>query len=533
MTRRILFLLPAALLSLAVCRADTEVEKANREKILLVGNLADPRTLDPHLATGVIESNLFRALFEGLVADHESSDTDCPPGAASSWEHNETFTEWTFHLRPEGKWSDGTPLTAGDFLFAYERILKQDLAAPYAEMLYFIKGAESFNKGEIKDFKEVGVTAPDDYTLKLALREPVPFLPLLTRHYTWFPLPRHVVLKHGTMAGRFNPWSQPDKLVGNGAFILKQWKPKERLELVKNPLFRDADKVKLNGLSFIPAKDSDAETRAFLAGQLHTTYQLPIPLVDRMRANFRQYLRQEPYFATDFIRVNLSRRHLDNPKLRMALSLAIDRKLLCDNLLKGNRPTGTINPEMGDYRPEPVVSFDRERAKALLEEAGYREGLGLPHFKLLMSGNANRAVAEALQATWRKTLGIEVDIDPRDWGGYVTAQQTLDYDMAFAAWVGDYPDPTTFLMMWTKDNGNNNTDWSSEEYEKLLADATRQPDPAQRLAIFKKAERLLMEEQPVLPVCQRGCNYLLRPEVKGWHPLLLGNHPWHTISLEP
>lgn len=529
MIRRVLLLLPAALLSLALCRAETEVEKANREKVLLVGNLADPRTFDPQLATGLIEANIFRALFEGLVADHESSDTACPPGAAASWEQHADFTEWTFRLRPEGKWSDGTPLTAGDFVFAYQRMLQPELAAPYAEMLYCIKNAEGFHKGKVADFKEVGVAAQDDHRLKITLREPVPYLPLLTRHLAWLPLPRHVVLKHGTMADRANPWSEAGKLAGNGAFTLKEWKPEDRVELVKNPLFRDAAKVKLNGLHFISAKSSNAENRAFLDGKLHLTWQLPPPLVDRMRANFPKYLRQEPYFATDFIRVNLKRPKLDNPKVRMALSLAIDRQLLCDNILKGNRPAGTITPAIGEYQPEQVAGFDPARAKALLEEAGFRDGLGFPQLKLLLPHTGNRALAEALQKMWRNTLGIEVEVQQQDWTLYVTAQQRLDYDLALAAWAGDYPDPSTFLMMWTKDDGNNQTGWANQEYDAMLAAAPRQVDPAQRLATFKKAELLLMEEQPVLPLCQRGTNYLLRPEVKGWHPLLLGNHPWHAV----
>ena len=217
----------------------------------------------------------------------------------------------------------------------------------------------------------------------------------------------------------------------------------------------------------------------------------------------------------------------------MAMSLAIDRKLLCDNILQGNTPWGTITPNMGDYKPDQVVGFDPERAKALLAEAGYPGGKGVPRFKILMSSAGSRATIEALQAMWKDTLGILVDPQPKDWGSYVTAQQKLDFDIALAAWTGDYLDPSTFLLMWTKGNGNNNTGWSSEEYERLLDQAAHQSDESQRLALFKQAERLLMEAQPILPISNRGRNYLLRPEVKGWHPLLLDNHPWADITLEP
>jgi len=532
MIRHALFLIPA-LLCLTGCQRETQVDKANREKILLVGNSADPKSLDPHLVTGVIEHNVIRALLEGLVADDAKSDTEYPPGAATSWEHNENYTEWTFHLRPDGKWSDGAPLTSADFIFAYNRLLHPDLAGPYAEMLYFIKNAEAFNKGEITDFSQVGVSAPDDYTLKVTMREPVPFLLGMTRHYTWFPVPRHVILKHGKMTDRFTPWCDPGNFVGNGAFILKEWAINDHIETVKNPLFWDADHVKLNGVRFIPVENFFTETRGFLAGQLHTTYQLPPLLVDKVKSEHPEFLRQEPYVATDFVRINTTRKELSDRRVRMALSKAIDRKQLCDHLLQGNIPCGTISPPMGDYNPDQIVSFDPEGAKELLAEAGYPEGRGFPRFKVLISSSGTRSTVEALQAMWKQTLGVLVDVQPKDWGAYITAQQTLDYDIAIGAWTGDYLDPSTFLLMWTKGNGNNNTGWSNEEYERLLSEAAQQGDPTQRLALFKKAERLFIEDQPILPISYRGRNYLLRPEVKGWHPLLLDNHPWHTISLEP
>lgn len=532
MTRRALSLLPI-LLCLASCQKETQVQKANREKILLVGNSADPKSLDPHLVTGVIEHNVIRALLEGLVGDDPESDTKYPPGAATHWEHNENYTEWTFHLRPDGKWSDGAPLTSADFIFAYNRLLHPDLAGPYAEMLFFIKNAEAYNKGEIKDFSQVGVSAPDDFTLKVTMREPVPFLLGMTRHYTWFPVPRHVILRYGKMTDRFTPWSEPGNFVGNGAFILKEWKINDHIDTVKNPNFWDAEHVKLNGVRFVPVDNFYTETRGFLAGQLHTTYQLPPPLVDKIKAEHPQFLRQEPYVATDFIRANTTRKHLDNPKVRLALSKAIDRKLICDNLKQGDQPAGTISPEMGDYKPDQIVGYDPDGAKKLMAEAGYPDGQGFPRFKILMSSSGARSVPEAIQAMWKQTLGVLVDIEPKDWGAYVTAQQSLDYDLALASWAGDYLDPSTFLLMWTKGNGNNNTGWFSEEYERLLSEAAQQADPAQRLALFKQAERIFIEDQAIMPLSSRGRNYLLRPEVKGWHPLLLDNHPWHSISLEP
>jgi oligopeptide transport system substrate-binding protein len=644
MLRPIVLAASCALL-LASCQRETEVDRANREKILLVGNSVDPKALDPHLVTGVIESNVIRALIEGLVAGDPKEDLGFPPGAATHWEHNETFTEWTFHLRPGGLWSDGEPLTAEDFVFSYNRLLHPDLAGPYADMLYFLENAETYNRnqrgrilvdaglvpgatweavsavnfggdgrvsidhlGNSPKFSElsdeergryvrhhgldalerdyliwilsepasrftwpegmdpslregllkaladhagdssaehpkeavdlftlakVGVSAPDKLTVKVKLREPVPFLPDITRHYTWYPVPKHVVLRYGKISDRYTAWSEPGNMVGNGPFVLTEWRFNDKIEAVKNQNYWNAANVKLNGIRFIPVENFYSESRGFLAGQLHTTYQLPQPLVDKMKAEHPQFLRQEPYMGADFVRLNTTRKALDDVRVRMALSLAIDRQQLCDNLLQGSKPAGTLTPNIGEYHPDPVVSYDPVKAKALLAEAGYPDGKGFPRYAVLISSSGTRALPEALQAMWRQTLGIVVDIQAMDFPSYVTAQQTLNYDMAIAAWIGDYLDPSTFLLMWSEGNGNNNTGWHSSEYDKLLREAAQQTDPTARLDVFKKAERLMMEAQPIIPFSHRVRNYLLRPEVKGWHPLLLDNHPWGALSLEP
>lgn len=610
------------------------MEKANREKILLVGNATDPKALDPHVVTGVIESNIIRSLFEGLVADDPKEDYGRPPGAALSWESNAEYTQWTFHLRPDGKWSDGAALTSHDFVFAYHRILHPDLAGPYADMLHFLKNAEDYNRnrrgkilvnaglvpgvsweavakvpfGENSKIKiedlgkspkwaglndeqrgrlaahrgldaldrealewiakepgtrypwpaelpaavrgalletmaaktdedlfeaaKVGVVALDDYTLQFTMREPVPFLPGITRHYTWFPLPRHVVLRYSKISDRVSPWCEPGKLVGNGPFVLKEWLLNDHIEVVRNPHYRNAANVKLNGIRFIPVENYFTETRGFLAGQLHTTYQLPNALVDELKATHPEFLRQEPYVATDFIRFNINKPGLDNPKVRSALSYAVDRKLLCENLLQGNQPAGTFTPQLGDYKPDPILGFDPEKAKQLLAEAGYPEGRGFPRYSMLISSSGNRGTVEALQAMWRQTLGVMVDLKTMDFASYITAQQNLDYDISLGAWSGDYLDPTTFLLMWTEGNGNNNTGWFSKEYEAKLAEAAQQTDPARRLEMFRVAERMLMDAQPIIPISWRTRNYLQRPEMKGWYPLLLDNHPWAAVSLE-
>jgi oligopeptide transport system substrate-binding protein len=532
MLRCLLIITAPICLLLSSCQRETQVERANREGILLVGNSAEPKALDHQLVTGVVESKIITSLFEGLVADHPSQDDASPPGAAASWEHNEEMTEWIFHLQPQGKWSDGMPVTAHDFVFAYHRLLHPDFAGPYAEMLYFIENAEDFNKAKLTDFSQVGVTAVDELTLRVKLREPVPYLPSLTRHYTWFPVPRHVVLKHGKMTDRFTKWSTLEHLVGNGPFRISKWRFHDLIEAKRNPHYWNAAEVGLNGIRFFPIENPYTETRAFLSGQLHTTYQLPSDLIRSVKQNTPEYLRQEPYVGTTFVRLNTTRPGLSDPRVRQALSLTLDREQICEHIMEGFMPALSFTPKMGAYEPEPKLGYDPEKARALLAEAGYPNGTGFPVYSLMISRPSARAGAEAIQAMWRQHLNIRVNIQNRDWGSFNSAQQSLDFDMASSGWIGDYLDPTTFLNMWTAGNGNNNTGWSDPRYEALLREAALKADPTERFALFREAEGLLIDAQPILPVSYYTRNYLLRPEVMGWHPLLLDNHPWGAIRLE-
>jgi oligopeptide transport system substrate-binding protein len=528
---KFIFLLSLSYFLLNSCQKETQVERANRDKILLVGNGGEPKSLDPQLVTGVIENKILLSLFEGLVADDVESDDATPQGAATSWEHNGDFTEWIFHLREDAKWSDGELVTAHDFTFSYERILHPNLIAPYAEMLYFIKNAEEFNKGKIASFSEVGVKAVDDLTLKISLKEPVPYLLEITRHFTWFPLPRHTVLKYGKISDKFTPWAEVGNMVGNGAFRLKKWKLHDCIEVEKNQYYWNAQNVLLNGIKYFPIENPYTETRAYLAKQLHTTYQLPPDLVDKAKQDFPKDLRQEPYLGSRFVRVNITRAGLSDSRVRLALSYAIDRKELCENILEGFTPATSLSPNMGAYQPEPAIHFDLQKAQQLLADAGFPNGKNFPRYSMLMGSGATRATSEALQAMWKKNLNIVIDLKALDWGSYVFAQQSLNYDLAIAGWSGDYLDPTTFLLMWTKGNGNNNTGWSSEVYENLLDQAAQSSDIVSRFRFFVKAEKLLMDEQPLIPFAWQSKNYLHDPSIKGWHPLLLDNHPWSKVSL--
>lgn len=514
------------------CQKESQVDKATREGVLLIGNSADPKSFDPQVVSGVIESNLNRALFEGLVNNHPSEDLTANPGVAYELTPDETYTVWTAKLRPDAKWSDGVPVTAEDFAFAYERILTPDLGAKYSEMLYFMKGAEAFNKGETKDFSTVGIKVSDPLNFSITLRGPTPYFKEVLKHPTWNPVPKHKVLEFGTIGQMANPWSKPHRLVSNGPFRIKSFRRNDHIEVEKNPYYWDAKNVTLNGIRFLPISNTFTESRMFRDGQLHVTYSAAPDVIDYMKKHDPESVRLEPYLGTDFYRFNTTREPFGDPRVRRALSMAIDRDALCKTVYRGFVPAYAITPPTGDYAPPRGAFFDPEQARKLLAEAGFPGGKGFPRLKLLVS-NREATQPVAVQAFWREHLGVEVEIEFKEWTAYLLATQTLDYDIVASGWIGDFIDPLTFLELWSPGNGNNNTGWESQEFVDTLAKSFQSTDPAARYELLKAAESIMLDEAPIAPIAWRGKNYLLHPSVKGWHPLLLDSHPYNSVRLVP
>lgn len=524
----------ALCLCLFSCQRESQVDRATREGILLLGNSSDPKSFDPQVTSGVLESNINRALFEGLVVFHPSDDLAAPGGASIELTPDETSTVWTAKLRPDAKWSDGVAVTSEDFAFAYERILIPDLGAKYAEMLYFLDGAEAFNKGDSKDFSTVGIKVVDPLTFIITLRGPTPFFKEVLKHYTWNPVPKHKILQYGTIAQRGNDWAKPENLVGNGPFRIKSFRRNAHIEVERNPHYWDAKNVTLNGIRFLPISNIFTEARMFRDGQLHVTYSAAPETVDYMKKHDPSVLRQEPYLGTDFYRFNTTRPPFDDSRVRRALSLAIDREAICENVFRGSSPAYAITPPMGDYDPPHGAAFDPEQAQKLMAEAGFPGGKGFPRKKLLIASRETAAtLATAIQAMWREHLGVEVEIENKEWTAYLVATQSLEYDIVGAGWIGDFIDPLTFLEIWSPGNGNNNTGWESPAFAAQLAESFKVTDPAQRYGFLKAAEGILLDDAPIAPIGWRGKNYLVHPSVEGWYPLLLAGNPYNSLRLIP
>lgn len=521
-------------LCLVSCQRESQVDRATREGILLLGNSSDPKSFDPQVVTGVLESNINRALFEGLISFHPSEDLAAPGGVAMDVTPNETYTVWTAKLRADAKWSDGQPVTAEDFAFSYERILSPGLGAKYASMLYFMKGAEDFNLGKTTDFSEVGIRVIDPLTFEVTLRGPTPFFRELLKHYTWYPVPKHSVLKHGTIDRIGNPWSKPENLVSNGPYRIKSFRRNDHIEVERNPYYWDAENTTLNGVRFLPISNVFTEARMFRDGQLHVTYSAAPEVVDLMKKVDPSVVRQEPYLGTVLYRFNTTRKPLDDVRVRRALGMALDRKAICDNVFRGYLPAYGMTPPMGGYDPPHGAGFDPAAAKKLLAEAGFPGGKDFPRLKLLIASRETAAtLATAVQAMWREHLGVEVEIENKEWTAYLVATQNLDYDIVAGGWIGDYIDPLTFLEMWTPGNGNNNTGWDSKPFAAKLDESIHATDPAARYGLLRDAEAILLADSPITPIAWFGKNYLIHPSVKGWEPLLLDNHPFKNLKLVP
>lgn len=538
MRRSFLLSLCLAFLGLALLPAcskrETPVEAGIRTQTLHLGNGAEPQTLDPHLVAAYTDQNILLALFEGLCALDERTSQPVP-AAATSWDVSADGLVYTFHLRPGLQWSDGTPLTAGDFVFAWRRALDPAFAAEYAYLLYPLKNAAALNAGTLTDPTQLGVAAPDDRTLRVTLERPTPYLPALTANPVWFPVSALALAAHGDATTRANPWARPGTLVSNGAFTLAEWVPNAHVKVARNPRYWDAATVRLAAIYFYPTENPDTEERSFRAGQLHLTAAVPATKLATYRAENPAALRVDPFLQTIFLRFNTTRPPFDSPAVRRAFALAIDRAAITRSVLRDANPPAPhfTPPHCGGYTARATVSTDFTAARALLAEAGFPGGQGLPVIQLQVRNDAQQpGMAEVLQALWVRELGVRLEITTLEQKTWVQNQQTLDYMISGAGWIGDFADPVTFLDLFVSHGGNNWTGWRDQAYDDLIARAAATADPAARLELFQQAEARLLDQAPITPVFFGAATYLIHPSVHGWEPALLGFHQYKKISLE-
>jgi len=337
--------------------------------------------------------------------------------------------------------------------------------------------------------RAVGFSARDPLTVEIRLKQPTPYFLNLLNHYSWFPVHIPTIEKFDGLGRKGTRWTRPENFVGNGPFVITKWIPNQIVVVEKSATYWDRDRVKLNAIHFYPIESGETEERMFRSGQLHKTQGLPLSKIDVYKRDNPDLLHIDPFLGTMYIRVNVTRPHLSDPRVRQALALAINREHLTTYVNKsGKIPAYNLTPpDTAGFTPEARFEGGLEEARALLTEAGFPNGRDLPRIDVLYPTSENgKVIAEAIQEMWRRELGINVRLVNQEWKVYLDSMNTLDYDLAVSIWIGDYVDPNTFLDMFETDNGNNRTGWSNAEYDRLLRQAAQTADQEERKATIRR-----------------------------------------------
>lgn len=505
-------------LALPSCaKRETAVDAGLRTATLEIGNTGEPGELDPHIINSAPDYQVVPALFEGLL-NFEPATLAPTPGVAERWTISPDGLTYTFHLRPNAKWSNGDACTAADFLYSFRRALSPALGSQYTLLFHPVRGAADYASGKLTDFASVGFAAPDPHTLILTLAHPTPYLlGMIAGNPVWFPVHRATIERHGTIDQRGTGWTRAGHLVGNGAFRLTEWRPNQVIVAEKSPHYWDAAHVRLQTLRFHAIDSLDAEERSFRAGQLHVAH-LPPAKATALLAAKSPLLQITPGLNSAFINVNTTRPALHDARIRRALALALDLPRIAASVNSARMlpADGIIPPGMAGYTRAARLASDPATARTLLAAAGFPGGAGFPKLELSTATGGAHELAQAIQQSWRTELGVQVAIVNRESRTHWDQMHAKNYDLALAGWNADYPDASTFLDLWKSGGGWNFSQWNDAHYDALLALAATALDPAARLAHLQACEARLLEEMPVIPLSFDRFLRLVHVSVRGW-----------------
>lgn len=495
-------------------------DKGQSAKTSLVYNLGpQPRTIDPATCDEVYGFTVIGNVFEGLARYDKKGNPE--PGMAESWETSGDGLTWTFHLR-DAKWSDGKPVTAKDFEYSWKRALAPDTASPYAYQLYYIKNAKAYNEGKA-DASEVGVRAIDDKTLQVTLESPTLYFLTIVSLPISYPVREDIIKEHP------EDWTNnPQTYIGNGPFKMTEWVNNDSFIFVKNENYWDAQNVKLENLTFTLMTDENTALSAFKSGEVD--YIDTVPPLEIPNLRDEGLLNTVLTMNTTMIEFNTTKKPLDDPRVRKALSLAIDRKTIVENITKGGEKAagglvayGFPDAEQGkDFREVggdyyPVDRADVETAKKLLAEAGYPDGKGFPKLTYIFNDRStNKEIAQALQQMWKQNLGIDVELKTEEWQVFVQDVIGGNYEMTRMGWQAEYVDPIAMLELFTTGSPNNDPRWSNKEYDELIKTAKTSTDQKARMEALHKAEDIIMEEMPIAPIFYSVKQNVVKPGLRDY-----------------
>ncbi len=487
-------------------------------------NSAEIESLDPQFLTGVPDNNIAVQIFEGLMTRKQDWLT-LTNGQAESYKLSKDGKTYTFKLRPNLKWSDGSDLTAKDFEYSWLRAIHPKTMAGYVSWLTDnVVGAAEYNKAPTDaNAAKVAAKALDARTFEVKLLKAVPHFIQFTAEAITYPVKKSVVEKFK------DQWTRPENIVSNGAYKIVEWKVQDKIVLEKNPNYYDAANVKLSKVVAYPIVDRQTSVNLFKQGKLDWSGHngAPNSLVPAFKSdpNFRM----NPGFISYFYRINTTRKPFDDKRVRQALSLAVDRKMLVESVTRGGEiPAGFLVPQkIGTYKsPTNFISADHkanvEKAKKLLAEAGFPGGKGMKAVEILYNQDENhKKIALTIQQMWKKELGVDAKLNNQEWKVYLKNQVAKDFDFSRSGWQGDYPDPMNFLELFVSTSGNSHTGWKNPQYDKLIADAASTADEKKRNKLLSEAEALLIDEMVIMPLYIYTNFSFVRPEIVGFEPNLV------------
>lgn len=502
----------------------TEAGSTTGEKILKVQVGPDPETVDPALNSAVDGGNMILHAFEGLLTLDENG--QLKEGQAESWETSEDGLTWTFHLRDGLKWSDGTDLTAKDFVYSWQRVCDPNVAAPYAEtVLGMVKGYDEAVAGDIT---KLDVQAPDEKTVVVNLAHPCSYFGELAAFATLNPVQQATVEANG------DAWAtSADTYISNGPFMMTEWVPGSHITFSKNPNYWNAEAIKLDKLEFELIEDSNAAYSAYTSGEVDMIKDVPTEEIPSLQGNDDFHV--EPIIGTYYVSLNLQKEYFQDARVRKALSLAIDRNYVANTLMQGTYSPassivgpGWLDTDGSSFAENanggtPYIDNDNfdanlEEAKKLLEEAGYPNGEGFPQIEYTTNdAGYHKVVAEYLQQAWA-AIGIDLKVNIVEWASFTPMRRNGEFDVARNGWVGDYTDPSNILELFCTTNGNNDGKYTNADFDAAIEDSRVTTDAATRSADLHKAEDLLMEDAGCIPIAYYNDFWLQSSKITGsWH----------------
>ena len=480
------------------------------------GNLMEPLTLDPQKANLIDEGTIISDMIFGLTTD--GPDAQPAPAMATSWETSPDGLVWTFHLR-QAQWSDGVPVTADDFVYAYRRILAPETASIYAYLVYLLKTGQAVNEGKAAP-EALGARAIDAHTLQLTLEHSAPYLPGLLKHQSFFPVPRHAVEKFG------DDWVKPGRYVSNGPYTLVSWRSGDHIQVVKNPRFWDAAKVCIDRINYYPIPDVVAGERRVANGELDIATEFQSNRIEHMRKTMPDAIRTHVSLGTGYLSFNTrDPGPLRDVRVRRALSEAIDREFINTKLKRaGQLPAYSfVPPPIANYVSGPRLRWADKpfearqvEARALLAQAGYGPKRPLTIEMKVAGSTESLLMTEAIQADWR-AVGVKVSVVQNEGQIAFAAYRNRDFQVGSMRWFADFNDPVTFLALFKSDTGAQNYgDYKNPAYDALLAAADNEPDAGKRAAILARAEQTMLDDEVIAPIYFEVNRNLVSPKVTGW-----------------